>query len=255
MYISASGALTSMHRQNVFANNLANVNSIGFKPDSPQITQRDAARIEDGLLSLPSNALLERLGAGVGMLADRTSFGQGPLRVTGEPLDVAVEGDGFLKVSHTGSDGQQSIRLTRDGRMTRDADGRLVLAATGSPVLDSGNREIVLPDRGGVSIDNAGLISVEGLPVAQLSLVEVPDRGVLRKVGHGMFSVPPGALQSARAGTGRLIQGHLEGAAINEIDAMMDVTSAAKAVSSNIGMIGYHDRLMDQAINRFGRVA
>lgn len=255
MYISASGALTSMHRQNVFANNLANINSIGFKPDSAQIIQRDAARVEDGLVSLPSNALLERLGAGVGMLADRTSFGQGALRVTGGPLDVAIEGDGFLKVSRTDADGRQSIHLTRDGRLTRDPDGRLVLAATGSPVLDEGNQEIVLPDRGNVGIDSAGLVSVEGAPIARLSLVDVADRGALRKVGNGLFHVPPAALQAAPAATGRLVQGHLEGAAVNEIDALMDVTSAAKAVSSNIRMIGYHDRLMDQAINTFGRVA
>jgi flagellar basal body rod protein FlgG len=254
MYISASGALTSMHRQDVYANNLANINTVGYKPDAPQITQRHAARIEDGLMSMPSNELLERLGAGVAMLADRTSFAQGALQVTERPLDVAIEGDGFLKVMETGRDGQQSVRLTRDGRFSRDNDGRLVLASSGAPVLDAGNNPIQLPHYGEVNIDNTGLISVDGLAVAQLALVDVP-KGALRKIGAGLFSAPPGAIAGASAGSGRVMQGHVERAAVNEIDAMMKVTSAAKAVSANIGMISYHDRLMDQAINRFGRVA
>ena len=54
---------------------------------------------------------------------------------------------------------------------------------------------------------------------------------------------------------GRVRQGAVEGAAVNEIDAMMQVTSASRSVQTNIGMITYHDRLMERAINTFGRTA
>ena len=65
MYISASGALTSMHRLDALTNNLANVNTVGFKPHTPAVKQRDVARVEDDMPLADSNAMLERLGGGV----------------------------------------------------------------------------------------------------------------------------------------------------------------------------------------------
>ena len=65
MQISASGALSGLYRMDVFSNNLANINTTGFMPDVPVIRQRDAAAREDGLGAMPSNELVERLGAGV----------------------------------------------------------------------------------------------------------------------------------------------------------------------------------------------
>ncbi|MFG0252977.1 MAG: flagellar basal body protein, partial [Phycisphaerales bacterium JB038] len=65
LYTSATGVLAGMYRQDVLANNLANVNTTGFKQDFVTFKQRDPARLEDGLLHLDSNQMLEQLGAGV----------------------------------------------------------------------------------------------------------------------------------------------------------------------------------------------
>ena len=82
MHLSASGALTSMHRQDVITNNLANARTPGFKPDIALQIARDPARIEDGLGNLPSNQLLERLGGGTHVLPTIVSFAQGVLEQT-----------------------------------------------------------------------------------------------------------------------------------------------------------------------------
>ena len=128
--ISTSGVLTALHRQDVLTGNLANLNTAGYKPLIPGVKQRDPVSIEDGVLHLPSNRMLERLGAGVVPAASRIGFAQGPIDQTGNDLDVAIEGDGFFAVR----DGD-STSLTRDGRLTLNANGQLVLAASGHLVL------------------------------------------------------------------------------------------------------------------------
>ena len=113
LQIAASGVLVQMHRTDVLANNLANIDTVGFKPDWAGALARDPARREDGLLGLPSDALVERLGAGVLAAPTMTSFAQGPIRQTGRDLDAAIRGTGFFVVG--GESGPASLRLTRDG--------------------------------------------------------------------------------------------------------------------------------------------
>src|SRR5262249_7869957 len=159
----------SMYRQDVLANNLANVDTIGFKPDTTSTRLRDSARTEDGLTSLPSNPLLERLGAGVLMSPNRVSMAQGSPETTGDPLSVAIMGEGFLAVDRGGNGGDR-IRLTRDGKMTLDAQGRLVVASTGLPVLDTADQPITLRTSSNVQIAPDGTISQGGTTVAKLQL-------------------------------------------------------------------------------------
>lgn len=254
LYVSASGVAAAMYRVDVAANNLANINTVGFKPDRTAPVQRDAARVEDGLLNLPSNALLERLGGGVHMLPNRVSFEQGPIVTTNGPLDLAIQGPGFLVLRDESDRTGDRVRLTRDGRLSRDARGRLVTAADGMVVLDTANRPIQLPD-GPVAIGGDGSIRHEGRLVAQLAFVDVPDSSRLAKLGGGMFRPTSDALQNRRPAAGTIRQGQLEGAAVDPIMAMLAVMNARGDADRNLSMIRHHDRLMDRAINGLGRVA
>jgi flagellar basal body rod protein FlgG len=257
MRISASGAMVALYRTDVAAANLANVNTVGFKPDAASPVSRVVVREEDDLPFLPSDPLLEQLGAGVLSGPARTSFEQGPLQTTGNDLDVAIEGEGFFLVSVATPEGEET-QLTRDGRLTRDDLGRLVQSASGLPVLSPGGGPIVLPE-GPVTIDAHGfLYDVDGAVTGQLGVVSPPDPSQLTKRGEGLYSAPPPVLQSAIAqplATGvRVHQGMVEGSAVDPIRALLAVTNAGKAVASNTRMIGYHDQLLNQAINTFARV-
>ena len=141
--ISASGAIAALNRQDVLSNNLANVGTVGFKPDIPLARQRAAERREDGRFELPANEMLERLKSGVMIVPNAVDFTQGTLESTGNPLDLAIQGEGFFAVRESTPSGE-AVRLTRDGRFTQNSDGVLV-TTTGLPVLDDSDRPISIP--------------------------------------------------------------------------------------------------------------
>jgi flagellar basal body rod protein FlgG len=84
--------------------------------------------------------------------------------------------------------------------------------------------------------------------------VDLPDRRALEKNGAGSFSMAPGSEDSLVHATGKLRQGAVESAGVNEISTLNDLTGALSAVGTNIGMMTYADRMLDLAINRLGRV-
>ena len=254
LYLSASGALTSMHRLDALTNNLANVNTVGFKPHTPVVRQRDAARQEDGLFRLESNELLERLGGGVQLEETRIGFTQGALKQTGNPLDLAINGDGFLMIRGDQSGNEAELLLTRDGRLSLDSSGTLVQTTTGRPVLSLAGEPIRLNRNEDVLIDSSGRVTQGGAQVAQLRLVDVEDRQRLSKRGDGLFGLTSDAIESLRPADGLIKQGEIEGSAVDEMRELIRVQSAAGDARTNLAMIQYHDRLMDRAINRLGRV-
>jgi len=254
--IGAAGVLAAMHRQDVAANNLANIQTTGFKPDASFTIPRAAAREEDGLYNLPSNALLERLGAGVLLAPNQISFKQGSLNRTRNPLDIAVQGGGFLTVAANGPNGAQETHLTRDGRLMLEPNGRLVTIANQQPLLDGQGNEITLSKGLEVQIEADGTIMQGGQAVAKLGLVDTPNKTTLQKVGEGQY-IPPGGGNS-RAGlvpaTGEVVQYATEDSGAEPIQAMMAVQSAADLVGVTAKVMQIQDDLMNRAINTLGHV-
>jgi flagellar basal-body rod protein FlgF len=253
MQLSASGVLSNLYRMDVLANNLANATTTAFKPDLPMVRQRDAARVEDGLGLMPSNALLERLGGGVTPVANQISWEQGTLTSTGNPFDLAVEGEGLFVLRERSELGTDRLRLTRDGRFTRNDGGWLVSATNGLPALDVANRPIRIPGEGPIQVDADGTIRQNGVELARIQLARVDTTG-LSKLGHGMFQATSEALSSRRPASGIIRQNTLEGSGVDAIATMMALTDAGRAAETNFGLIQNADRIMDRAINGLGRV-
>jgi flagellar basal body rod protein FlgG len=252
LQLSASGVLTSMYRQDVLANNLANVDTVGYKPDTVAFRQRSAARIEDGLFTLPSNALLERLGAGTLVAPARMAMSQGTLERTGNDLDAAINGRGFFVVDGAREDG---LHLTRDGRFTLGPDGQLQMSTTGRAVLDTQGRPISIDRAAGrVQIQPDGSITQHGAIIARLNLVDVADPALLQKNGAGLFRLAASSAATVRPATGEIQPMSIERSAVDPIQAIMGVTDAAAGVTANARMIQLHDDLMGRAINTLGRV-
>ncbi len=257
--IGAAGVLTAMHRQDVASNNLANMQTVGFKPDIAFTIPREAARKEDGLFNLPSNVLLERLGGGVLLAPSRTSFKQGTITPSANPYDLAIEGDGFLTVSGGGTGGAagDQLRLTRDGRMTLSTRGELVTVADGHRVLDTTGRPITLNPGMDMVIDSDGAVRQGGQQVAALGFVDVPKhlRGMMHKVGDNLFALKSAAAGSTIPATGSIRQRAIEESGSDPIKAMMAVQSAANDVGTTAKIMQIHDDLMNRAINTLGRVS
>ena len=253
LYISASGAAVNMARMDVYSNNLSNVSTVGFKPDYLAVRQRDVVRKEDNLPFADSNALLERLGAGVQPMPTRVQHEQGVFEETGNQLDLALRGDGFFAVRR--GDGPDGIHLTRDGRFTLDADGRLVTVTEGAAVLDDGDGEIELDVTLPVNIRADGLITQNGEEVAQLAVLTVPNADRLIKAGAGALRGENGEVSRARRADADVLQGSVEQSATDAVRALMGATSAARGAQGNLGIMGMFNEIMDRAVNTLGRVS
>ena len=250
--IAAAGVITAMYRQDVAANNLANVETAGFKGDCSFTMPRNAAHQEPGNANLPSNALLDRLGGGVLLAPNRVDFTQGQITPTDNPLDVAIQGSGFLTVESS-TPGQ--IRLTRDGRMTIDSTGKLVTSTTGQAVLDSSGQTISLNRQAPIAVDGDGNIRQNGQSVAKLAFTDVPDRRILKKQGGGFYTVTAAAAKSNLAATGQLVQNAVERSSVDPIMAMTAMQNASSDLNASLRVMQVQTDMMKLAVNTFGRVS
>ena len=256
LYLSASGVLTNMYRQDVFANNLANVKTVGFKPDLPTIRQRAPESMEDQLDFGVRKQLLDRLGGGVLAGQQRIEQTQGELTRTGNALDVALtQPKMFFAVAQAdAATGQTAIHLSRDGRFGLNAEGELIQVASGHRVLDTSDRPITLKPGVPATIDDAGRIMQDGASVGRLQVVSVADPDHLVKQGDNLLRMPDGTDTRQPVESPRLRSGYEEASAVDPIRTLMQVIEATKAVSANGNMIRYHDLVMDKAVNVLGRV-
>ncbi len=240
LWMSAAGLATEVHRQDVIANNVANADTVAFKPDLSFTRERPVAREALGATT-PARDLLERLGGGVLAADTITDFAQGDLRRTGGSLDAAIEGAGFFAVSD--ADGE---RFTRDGRFQRDDRGRLV-DLDGRPVLSDRGRQITLGE-GEVRIAGDGLISVAGSAVARLRLV-APPADALVKQGDNLYRLAEGAA-APTASNATVKHGFVEGSGVDAIASLADLVESGRAVQAASRFIDLHDRMMELAVNR-----
>lgn len=256
LYLSASGVLTNMYRQDVFANNLANVNTPGYKPDVATIRGRHPEAIEEQFGGKLRKAVLDKLGGGAlaGPQLVRTT--QASLEQTGGKLDVALDRSGayFAVQNVDPGTGKQSVGLTRDGRFTRSSEGFLVMMTNGQKVLDAGDRPIRVPASSTLGIGTDGSIVADGEAVARLQVTGVRDEQQLIKQGSSLFRFESGSDHRAPAPSVNVKQGYVEQSGVNPITALMDVLDAGKAAESNANMIRFFDEMMSRAVNQLGSV-
>jgi flagellar basal-body rod protein FlgF len=252
-YLSASGVLTNTYRQDVFANNLANVETVGFKRDVPTLRPRNAEAIEKNFGSELRKRMLDKLGGGVWAGEQQTDFSAAPVQPGLEHDAALVDPHTFFAVEAIGADGAKSVRLSRDGRFSVDAGGFLINAG-GARVLDDSDNPIQLGDQA-FTLDPDGRIHQNGGVIGQIQLAGVKDTGLLRKLGNGQFTWD-GRDDIRTAAEGASVRpGYVEGSGVDSVQALLDLMAATKAVTANANMIRYHDQMLERAVNTLGRVA
>lgn len=259
LHLSASGVMVNAHRQDVLANNLANVNTAGFKPQFTDVRQRPAESQENGPVDFGlSNALLDKLGGGIFGKEQRVSFTTGAPVKTDRDLDVALTTDNaFFAVQHTDArTGQTDIRLTRAGKFTTNASGELV-TQSGERVLNIDNEPIEISGAKPV-IGRTGeirMLDTQGNVIGrdQLQVVQA-DLNSLKPMGKNLFEMRGGDSRIAIKQP-ILLPGHYESSGTSAINTMMEIVSATKAATGNAKMIQYHDQMLNASINTFARLA
>ena len=238
LYIAASGMLAEQVRQDQIANDLANASTPGYKAD-----RSAQASFADMLLqNSQTGQTVGSLSMGAHVARIVTSLEQGPLQQTGDPLDIALQGDGFLSVS-TGT----GTRYTRNGQLSLDSQGRLmtvtgylVLGTNGQPITATGART---PDD--ISISQAAVVSVQGRTVGTLGVVSLTGA---TKEGDTLFT---GAAGPRPAGT-TVDQGYLEGSGVEPARAMVDMIVSLRAYESSQRVLHAIDDTLGRATTSVG---
>lgn len=256
LYLSASGVLSNTYRQDVFANNLANSQTVGFKIDIPSIKQRDPESIEDDFGYMVSKTMLDMLGGGVLAGTQFIQHDRGQFKQTEKPFDLALdEKQTYFAIAVPDQEGNVSVQLTRDGRFTRDSQGYLATITGGHKVLDANDQPIQLPETGDMLVQDNGQILVDGEEITHLQVTAVKNINDLVKRGQNLYAMPAGD-DEFRVPSERfaVLQGYVEQSSVDPIQALMHLTEATKAANGNANMIKYQDQLLDRAINTLGRV-
>lgn len=250
LWLSAGGLQVNEYRQSLAANNMANVDTTGFKHDLAVIHERriqSAAGTADGSFAHP---LLDGLSGGAWVRPTYTSFAQGALEETGRALDAALVGKGFFTVA----DGDKTC-YTRDGRFVTNNVGELVLAAGDGKfrVLDAGGAPVQIdPALGEVHIGDEGTVSQAGTVVARLGLADFDDPADLRKIGNSVFANVGGAEPAAV--TPQVKGGFVERSTVNPISALTNMIEVTRAYELNARMISLQDETLGQAVTRIGNI-
>jgi len=241
MYISAAGAAAQSERLQVLSNNLANVDTPGFKRELAIFQARHAEAIERGE-TVPGLGGIDDVGGGVRLAETLTDFETGAIRQTRVPTDIAIEGEGFFLVEQ---DGEQF--LTRAGNFHFSVDGQLqneqgknVMSADGNPIaIDPTLPWRVLED---------GSIEQEG-DATQIAIVKPQSLGDLVKVGQNLFS-PLAEVQNVEPGERNVKSGHLELSSVKPASEMMQLIETSRAYEANIRLIQNQDQMLGSLLGR-----
>jgi flagellar basal-body rod protein FlgF len=256
MYTATSGALVAQAAVDTIANNLANVNTAGFKRTLLQVQsqperglyrfQTDPGRSANARIDgVPTQRYIGALGSGAEVYDTPAVFEQGAIAATGNDLDVALSGPGFFAVR-----GNAGVRYTRDGAFLRDANGYLT-AENGDRVLGANGAPVVLPAQGAVAIGRDGAISVAGRPYDRLNIVEFANAAGLRPEGASRF-VDAGA-GARQATTTSALQGSLEKSNADVVHSMVDLIANERWFEANQKSIQTQDDAVAQAMSTVGR--
>lgn len=272
LYTAASGMLAQAVRLDLETNNLANAATTGYKADQAELLSFPEMLLHrvggqhgdpeplhpmgvqvrsrpEGLDRLPFRQApaVGPLGTGVYVEGVFTSFRQGPLRETGNPLDLALEGPGFFAVETPAG-----VRYTRAGSFRLDAEGYLSDPA-GHRVLGV-DGPIQVGQEGPVAVGQDGAIFVAGALVGELLLVDFADPNAeLRKEGANLFAPQEEAEALAPEGT-RVAQGMLEGSAVNVVEGLVRLIELQRAYESSQRVVRSYDETLDRTVNDLARI-
>ena len=243
MYISAEGAAAQAQRLDVIANNMANVDTAGFKQDVPMFQARFAEAIQKGL-AVPGTGSINDIGGGVKIIDVQTDFSPGELKRTGSEFDFAINGDGFFHVQ--GDDGKQY--LSRAGAFQLDNLGNLVTQNGNHPVLDQDGTPITLLPGLPFSVSQDGFISQDGTFFA-LGMSQPESLDEMVKVGSNMWQ-PMGAVNPLELRDRNIRQGFLEVSGANSVRQMMAMIETTRAFEANTRMVQNQDSVTGTLISR-----
>lgn len=228
MYKALSGAIAQMHRLEVAAQDLANLNTSGYKGQRLVFSEILANRSVGN----------ERPGGLVAIGDQRTNFFSGEVQATGNPFHLAIEGDGFFVVQTV-----RGERYTRNGSFTLKSDGTMI-TAQGDPLLGAGGPLQITGGKMQIAID--GSVSSSEGDIGKLRIVRFKDSRQALKEGANLFLSPPTNVQETF--DVRVLQGELEQSNVSPIDSMVSLIAIQRQFEAYERAMGLMDSVTQKMI-------
>jgi flagellar basal-body rod protein FlgF len=252
IYMAAAAALAYEKRLEVVANNLANVNTAGFKRDEVAF-QAYLTSAEGQAQAVQPPYQTPQAGSSFWISYEsRTDFTPGPLKMTGNTLDVALNGKGFLSV-----ESPSGTVYTRRGNFGLNSEGVLV-TQEGWPVQGEGGSAITIEGRKGgpngleVSIGKDGTVQVNGRMVGRLNVEDFPQAGSLSRTERGYFKAVGGAGGEPVEDIS-VAQGYLEMSNVEAVHGMVEMIEILRGYESYQRVIRAVDDVNQKSISEVGR--
>jgi flagellar hook protein FlgE len=275
LFAAISGLRAHQTMLDVTANDISNVNTAGFK--SSTVSFKDALSQTQAGATAPGTSLggtsAQQIGLGVQTGAISNNMGSGALESTGNPLDLAIQGNGWFRVAAaTGGTSAaptftgDTVEYTRAGNFTTDANGNLVtqdgLYVLGQPVGGGGDEAITIPTGAqSVSIGQDGTVSYIDSTgttqnIAQVTLATFPNQNGLQRVGGTKFEVSPnsgaetvGFPGDTTDGLGTLASGSLEMSNVDLAAEFTTMIEAQRGFEANGRIISTADQMLQDLVN------
>ncbi|MGB4475577.1 MAG: flagellar hook-basal body protein [Bacillota bacterium] len=262
LYASATGMTARILQQDLIANNLANVSTNGYKRSGALNTQFDEVLLMNLSQRDPRSSRVGPLSRGVRTYESYVDFSHGTVTETGDPLDLALDGDGFFVVLQDGE-----LRYTRNGSFVLGAGGYIMtdsggyLMGTRGPLRVGSGTLLVTEDgkvysrRSGVQRGDAPVVEDEYID--DLWLADFEDRTALRRVGDSLFEYVGTQRVDLIGQIGQTVtvkQGMIEGSNVNVVKEMVDMIECFRAYESAQKMVLIQDETLDKLVNQVNRV-
>jgi flagellar basal-body rod protein FlgG len=236
--------------QQVISQNLANAGTTGYKEEIPRF-----ATFEENLIACSSDQgapALGSMGNGTDMTGTFTDLSDGPLQNTGNNLDIALRGDAYLALQTN-----QGVMYSRDGALTLGADGALVQATSGLPILDANGRKITISGTPkSITIQPNGNVDADGRTAGTIALYAVTAEDSPTKMGGNLIStsVQPAVIDPTKTELPPIMSGFLEGSNVNIVQEMVTMIACTRAYEANAKTLQAHDETLEKAVSDVGKV-
>lgn len=240
LYVGLSRQMTLRRELDIAANNMANVDTAGFKLEDLMTRSDPAAPARNQGITRPVTFVMDD-----GVARD---FRQGAIRQTGGPLDVAIDGQGFFKIQTA-----EGERYTRDGRFKLDSSGK-VITQDGDAVQGDGGDIVIDPLKGPVTISESGIVDQGGERVGQLAVVRFDSLSALSKDGNNLYRNDSN-LSPTPATDAKVRQGMLEGSNVQPITQITHLIEVSRAYETITTMMSQTADLSRRSIQRLGTVS
>lgn len=250
LYTAYTGMLAQQQKMDTISNNLANVNTTGYKKEAVMFESfKDVYMVK---INDPEQLGNHRIGKGtLGVKVGEvyTDYTQGSLLQTDNPLNMALDSSGMFAIGVKNASGETTEKYTRDGTFGLNAEGQIVTKEGYLVIGENGPITVNSPN---VRITDEGYVYDGNTFIDRIKIVDFENIQTLIKLGTNLYEASEAS--GIKAYEGKVIQGYVEGSNVSSMDEMIHMINIMRTYEANQKIITTYDTTLDKAVNEVGRL-